>query len=98
MREESGNRWYDKRPELSDCMEKLKHAEYGGREKLIHEIKDIIMEYDDKLMDQHVADFPLTIKRRWYDNDPYSWVVINTLKYADEVLLHKIICHLKEKL
>ncbi|MGQ9616138.1 MAG: hypothetical protein ACUVWJ_07005 [Spirochaetota bacterium] len=98
MGKETRKRWYDKNPELSNFLEKLRLTETGRRENLIHGIKDIIMTYDDRLMDRHVTDFPLTIKRRWYDDDPYSWMVINTLKYADRRLMQKILHYLKEKL
>ena len=62
------------------------------------DIKDIIMDYDNELIDRHVLKFPMTYKRRWYDKDPYSWLIINALKYANEDLITDVILYLKGKL
>ena len=59
---------------------------------------DVILNYDNELFEKHVFEFPMTNGRRWYDRDPFSWLVINALKYADEDLITDIILYLKEKL
>ena len=92
------NRWYDKYPDLRDCIEKLENLKKRKRDKIMLDMKDIIMDYDNKLIDRHVIEFPMTYKRRWYDKDPYSWLVINSLKYADEDLITNIITYLKKRL
>jgi hypothetical protein len=36
-------------------------------------------------------DFPLDInRRRWYDKDPYLWLIMNGLKYASDELLASV--------
>ena len=92
------NRWYDKYPDLSDRIEKLKDLKKRERDIIMLDIKDIIMDYDNELIDRHVLKFPMTYKRRWYDKDPYSWLIINALKYANEYLISDVILYLKGKL
>jgi len=92
------NRWYDSYPKLMKLINKLKGSEKSKRETLILGMEDIIIEHDSELIDKHVQEFPMTYKRRWYDEDPDSWLVINSLKYADDDLLTDIILYLRERL
>jgi hypothetical protein len=92
------NRWYDRYLDLGFHIERLKSLKKKERDKIILDIKDIIMDYDDKLIDRNVFDFSLSLKRRWYDKDPFSWMVINALLYADETLLNKVTDFLRGKL
>ena len=39
---------------------------------MILDMKDIIMDYDNELIDRHVLECPMTCKRRWYDKDPHK--------------------------
>ena len=95
MKTEKKNRWYDAYPDFSRALEWLKGLEKRDRDKAILDMKDMIMDYDDELIDRHVFQFPLTQKRRWYDKDPYSWLVINALKYAEKELLDRVTAYLK---
>ena len=61
-------------------------------------MKDIIIDYDYELFNRHVLEFSMTHNRRWYDKDPFSWLTINGLKYANKELLNKIITYLKKVL
>lgn len=92
------NRWYDKYPEIVKLIDRLKILEKSKRDLLISGMQNIIMEYDSELIDRHVQKFPLTYRRRWYDKDPHSWLVINVLKFADNNLLADIVLYLKERL
>ncbi|MBN2322552.1 MAG: hypothetical protein JXQ30_02360 [Spirochaetes bacterium] len=91
-------RWYDKNKTLANLLGVLKSQDPADKERIVSEMKEIIMEYDQGLMDRWVLEFPLTTKRRWYDQNPYSWLVINSLKYADSRLLGGIILFLKNEL
>jgi len=93
-----GNRWYDKHPELGLLLERLRILDLQDRERIIEGMKNLIVKYDEDLIDRYVLEFPLTLKRRWYDEDPISWMVINALKYVDEDLLENIIFYLREQL
>ena len=91
-------RWYDRHPELKNLLNLLKDSQLSEQERIIGGMKEIIMEYDPELMDRWVLEFPLTTKRRWYDKDPYSWLVINSLKYADSRLVSGVVFYLKGEL
>jgi hypothetical protein len=91
MKDKSDNRWYDSNPDLKTFLHLLKTSSETNQEKIFNSIKDIIMEYDDNLVEKHVMEFPLTEKRRWYDKDPYSWLAINSLRYLDSNAIKKVI-------
>ena len=97
MKEQYG-RWYDKHPELKQLLEVLKGSQLPDRERIIGGMKELIMDHDPELMDRWVMEFPLTTKRRWYDQNPYSWLVINSLKYADRKLVRGVVLYLQEEL
>jgi hypothetical protein len=92
------NRWYDKYPELKRYLEQLQNLNDTRRDRILNGVKEIIMEYDNQLVDRHVIDFPMATKRRWYDKDPYSWLAINSLQFVNEELLEKIMNYFKEKM
>ncbi len=91
-------RWYDDNPRLALLLNLLKNQDKKLRDEIINELKEIINSYDDTLIDRHVSEFPMLEKRRWYDKDPYSWLVINSIKYADKYLLEDILNHLTTRL
>jgi hypothetical protein len=95
---ENPKRWYDSIPELGPLIERLRDLEKEMRDDIFDGIKSLDSHFDSKLIDRHVMEFPLNLKRRWYDQDPYSWLVINALKYADGPLLNRVIDYLKRKL
>jgi hypothetical protein len=91
-------RWYDSVPELRGLIERLRDLGKDKRDALFDGIKKLDPDFDTKFIDRHVLEFPMHLKRRWYDQDPYSWLVINALKYADGPLLDRVIDFLKKKL
>ena len=92
------NRWYDNYPELSIYIEKLKNIDKKKRDIIFVNIKNLInSEYPD-LIDKYVMDFPMGLKRRWYDKDPFSWLIINSLKYANKKFIIKVIDLIKNNL
>jgi len=99
MNEIKCNRWYDNYPDLGELLKKLKNINESDRGNLLNSIKGLIEESDPALVDRYVMEFPLsTKKRRWYDKDPYSWLAVNSLKYANENIKKKVIVYLKKKL
>ena len=88
-------RWYDAVPELKDQIERLKNINKEKRDKIFDGIKHLESDFDSKLIDCHVLEFPMNLRRRWYDQDPTSWLMINALKYADRPLLQRVIDYLK---
>ena len=91
-------RWYDAVPELNVLLDRLKNLGKERRDDLFDGIKKLDNDFDSKLIDRHVLEFPMNLKRRWYDQDPTSWLMINALKYADRPLLQQVIDYLKLRL
>lgn len=92
------NRWYDNYPELSIYIEKLKDIDKKKRDEIFIKIKDLINENNPELIDKYVIEFPMGLKRRWYDKDPFSWLIINSLKYAAKEFLDKVTALIKNNL
>ncbi len=93
-----GNRWYDKKPELGKYIDRLKEIKKSERDSILLKIKDLIIKNNQEIVDKYVFDFPITMKRRWYDKDPYSWLTINSLKFADGDLVNKVVECFKKNL
>jgi hypothetical protein len=90
----SAKRWYDDIPELREKIEKLRDMDEVSRNRIFAGIKKLDKDFDSKLIDRHVLEFPMEQKRRWYDQDPYAWLIINSLRYAGPDLLQKVIDYL----
>jgi hypothetical protein len=90
------NRWYDKYPHLAELLEELRFARPNKRDAHISGVMGIIKLDAPNLLERYVLDFPLDIKRRrWYDRDPYLWLLYNGLKYANKKLLITITKYLQ---
>ncbi|MBF0429948.1 MAG: hypothetical protein HQK83_01615 [Fibrobacteria bacterium] len=94
------NRWYDKNEQLAKCLDAFKTMDQQPKDKLIQNIMSIINEDDpDLLSAKHALGFPLEPKRRrWYDADPYLWLLMNTLRKANDKLLSKVIDVIEKEL
>ncbi|MCG6201829.1 hypothetical protein [Psychromonas antarctica] len=86
------NRWYDKHPFLGGELDTLKERDQKSRDFIVRGVMDLVKQVDPGLLSLEKAiDFPLDSKRwRWYDNDPYLWVMFNTLKIANNALLQTV--------
>ncbi len=93
-------RWYDKHPKLARCLECLKEMESKARDRLVQEVIELINSSNARhVMEDFVMEFPLDIyRRRWYDQDPYLWLIFNSLRYADKVLLGKVTKYLQSNI
>jgi hypothetical protein len=91
-------RWYDDIPGLRLHFEKLRNMDVERRNRIFEGIKKLDRDFDTRLIDQHVLDFPMEPKRRWYDQDPYAWLIINSLRYASKNLLDRVIEYLDRSL
>lgn len=94
------SRWYDKRPHLGKILDEFKEMDPITREPIIKGVMDLVQQYEPSLLSYEKAlDFPLDFKRRrWYDNDPYLWVMFNILKVADDTLLQSAEDYLEKRL
>ena len=92
-------RWYDKYDNLKFHLDSFKEMDLELRDKLIKGVIGIIhKECPALLASENAFNFPLDLKRRrWYDKDPYLWLLFNTLKNADEKLLEIVTAYLKEE-
>jgi hypothetical protein len=93
------NRWYDKYPKLALLLESLCTVKGSQRNTIISSIMEIIKLTTPNLLEHYVLDFPLDIKRRrWYDRDPYLWLIFNGLKYANSKLIKNVTDYLQKEL
>jgi hypothetical protein len=90
-------RWYDKHPRLAKHIESFKVMPPHQRDKLISAVMSLIKNDNPGLFEEFVMDFPLDLfRRRWYDKDPYLWLLVNGLKHAGPDLIKKTIKYLNE--
>lgn len=94
------NRWYDKCPNLGARLNAFQDMDQEIRDPLLKGVMELVQQYDPRLLSYEKAfDFPLNVNRlRWYDKDPYIWMMFNTLKEADDALLHSVEKYLVEKM
>jgi predicted PolB exonuclease-like 3'-5' exonuclease len=94
------NRWYDKHPQIGYKLDTFKEMDAKLKDHLIKGIMNLVKNYDPDLLSYEKAfDFPLSLKRhRWYDQDPYLWLMFNTLMMADDVLLQSIADYFEKEL
>jgi len=93
------NRWYDKHPKLAGLLEGLRCIEGSELDAIISAVMKAIKLITPNLLESYVLDFPLDIKRRrWYDRDPYLWLIFNGLRYANKKLLTAITILLEDSL
>ncbi|MGB7568669.1 MAG: hypothetical protein WBM07_12475 [Chitinivibrionales bacterium] len=90
-------RWYDKHKKLAGLLEQFKGLPERRKNKLVSGVMEIIKPMDPKLVEKHVLEFPLDMqRRRWYDADPYLWLLFNGLMYANAEILKKTTGYLEE--
>jgi len=83
-------RWYDRIRYFSEIINDIERLSVEDRDQLLMEIQKLIASYDSDLVDRHVNQFSFNERRRWYDRDPYAWLILNSLKFADDVLLMRV--------
>lgn len=91
-----GNRWYDKHPKLSMYLDRLKDLDDEERDEIIVGIMVLIKKECPNLLEEFVMEFPLPLyRKRWYDKDPYLWILFNGLKYANASLIERVTKYLE---
>ncbi len=89
-------RRYDKHEKLGQYLDSLKKIDENTRDGFIEGIMLLIKENNPHLLDDLVMGFPLSLHRiRWYDKDPYLWLIFNGLEYANEKLLNEVASYLE---
>ena len=86
------NRWYDQNRKLKYYLDCLQEVEQPLCEKIIKDIMTIVRKHDGALLDRFSEEYPLEIrKQRWYDQNPYLWIIYNGMSYASEEVIEHII-------
>ena len=93
-------RWYDKYPKLAKYLDSFKGMHPKTRDNLVKGVLTLINENDpDTIMENFVMEFPLDIyKKRWYDDDPYLWLIFNSLQNAGDTLKEKVASFLEQNI
>lgn len=91
-------RWYDAHEKIAKLLEWLKDAPVRRREPVVAGVLEIISDHAPALLEKYLLDFPLDQKRRrWYDQDPYLWLMVNGLEHASMPLLAKVTVYMQKK-
>ena len=91
------NRWYDRYPDLAARLETLKREKAKQREKAAAAVLAIINDDAPGLLEKYLLEFPLDQKRRrWYDRNPYLWLMVNGLQHAGPKLLKKVSAYFED--
>jgi hypothetical protein len=86
------NRWYDRHRKLKYYLESLQGVERTLRSKIVKEIMEVVKTCDGSLLDRFAEAYPLALrKQRWYDQNPYLWILYNGLQYASDEIIAKVI-------
>jgi hypothetical protein len=90
-------RWYDSNEKLRNYIESLKSIEPVLRNKIVRDLMECVRKKNPSLLDSFVEEYPLeTRNQRWYDQDPYLWILMNGLKYADDDIIISVIDYFEE--
>ena len=92
--------WYKKYIILSNKLTDFRDIGTQQQETLIKGIMALVIDYDpDLLTCDKACEFPLSGgRKRWYDQDPYLWLMFNTLQMADTVLMNMVVNYLDSEM
>lgn len=92
------NRWYDKHERLGRNIDQMKGMSRSQLDPILQGILDIIKDFNPTLLDDFVMEFPMDMyQKRWYDNDPYLWIIINGLSFGTEDLWKSVATWLEQE-
>lgn len=88
-------RWYDKHKDLAEHLEAFKSMDKRHVNRILKALVPFARSLQPSLFEEHLMEFPLDLfRRRWYDEDPYLWNVVNGLQYAHDTTIAKVITFL----
>lgn len=92
-------RWYDRYRKLAKHLDGLKEIDPDMRTRIVRRILSLMRtEYPNLVSADSALEFPLDFqRRRWYDKDPYLWLVMNGLSHAPEPFLQKVAVILEQE-
>ena len=102
-------RWYDNFRSFAKQLERLKNVSSAQLDAVTKGIFAILEENDathirgDFLDASCTSDFIKAYAidlyhKRWYDKDPYLWLIVNSLKYASPSVVEKISLYIEHTL
>lgn len=92
-------RWYDLYPGFAESLEALKNLESSKRERIAKRVLRIVYGKDRDVIDDYVLSFSSSVgKKRWYDSNPFLWLIVNGLKGANPEVLSNTARLLKDKM
>ena len=95
----ASRRWYDNNKELSRVLNDIKSLETDLRIQVVQGVLNLVNNANPNLIENFIANYRFDIfKNRWYDEDPYLWLIYNGLYYGDEKLKNDVIEFLKQKI
>jgi hypothetical protein len=93
------NRWYDKHEGLANHLEALKILPKRRLNELLKDLITFARLLHPTLFEDHLLEYPLDLKRRrWYDDDPYLWLVVNGLRFTDDDVIGKVVAFFDKQL
>jgi hypothetical protein len=73
-------------------LENLRFSERGIQKSIVKGVEKVLTREDPRFIDKVSDRFPMDpLKRRWYDKDPYLWLVINSLLYTDRRVIDEVV-------
>ena len=77
---------------MTITLDAFKEMDQKTRDPILKGVMGLVQQYDPSLLSYEKSfDFSLDFnRRRWYDNDPYLWVMFNILIIADDTLLQSV--------
>lgn len=93
-------RWYDQYERFSHQLDLLRDCDEERRDEIVQGMILIIRENNaSNILEDFILEFPLDFyRKRWYDQDPYLWLVINGLKHASKELIDLITEYMEKML
>lgn len=93
-------RWYDAMPRLRKGLDTFKEMNHEVREPFLKAIIDFVGKQDPSLLtEDKVCNFRLDSYRlRWYEHDPYCWLVFNMLEFSNVTILESVEDYLEKRL
>jgi len=92
-------RWYDENSELARFFELIQGMQNQDRVTVVQGILTIINKANPTLIENFIAEYRLDLyHHRWYDSDPYLWLIYNGLALGGSSLTTRVIGYLKENL
>lgn len=89
--------WYTRNQLLRSNIDKLKNLPFYRKNRIVQGIMCLMKQHEPDLLEKFVLDFPLEVNRpRWYDDDPYQWLIINGLRYGSKKL-HRLVFYYLER-